>query len=155
MYLNSKKANFPLTKVLVILLISIIILITYIIILSSYSISIDEKKIKTQIIQNQLINKNCFSNDFAKINEIEFTQENFNACLKNINDEKTLVRIELKNISIFYSNEKKEEFIEKVIYCKYSKVSILCSEIHYPIIFKNKNNVSSNENLIIQTILTN
>ena len=32
--------------------------------------------------------------DFAKINEVEFTQEKFNDCLKNINDEKTLVRIE-------------------------------------------------------------
>ncbi len=155
MNLNSKKAEFPLIKVLVILLISIIILITYIVILSSYSIVIDEKKIKTQIIQNQLINKNCFSNSFAKINEEEFTKEKFNQCLKNINDVKTLVKIKLKNINTFYSNEKKEEFIEKSTYCDYIKTSILCSEIYYPIIFKDKNGIISSENLIIQVIQSN
>lgn len=149
--LNRKKSQIPLIKTILIILITAIILITFIITLSSMNnISIDNKKINTQITINKILNSKCFSDKFATIDSKLFSQSNFNQCFTGINDE-ILVRIKIENGESFYLNEKETLFKQKVNFCS-TNTNLLCTQMVYPIIYK-RNNEKEIKKLIIQTII--
>lgn len=154
MKLISKKSEFPLIKVLVIMLVTVIILISYIFILIGYRISINDNKLQTQIIIDKLINNNCFSDQFLQINEKEFNQNNLDNCLSNINKDKSLIRIKLEDKEPLFLSNRKQEFLDKANLCNLVS-NILCTEMYYPVIFQDNNNKFSSSNLIIQVIQSN
>lgn len=154
MYKN-KRAEVPWIKLIVILLITSTILITFIIALSQLNhVEINDKKLRTQIIINNLLDSKCFSNKFATIEKNKFTQDNLNLCLSGL-EEETLVRVILGSQE-FYLNEDdkntmKNNFDFKKSLCGLNS-NILCSKVKYPIIIED-NNKYETEVLTIQIIV--
>jgi hypothetical protein len=139
-----KKAAVPIIKVIAIIFTVTIFLISWILILN-VSIAIDERKINSQLAIKKVIDGNCFSKDYATINKINFTQNKFENCYGKNDD--ILLRIKIENSEI-YSN--KEEFETQASKCS-STSTIKCTEMKYPIIYKNENKNEIKE-LTIQII---
>lgn len=148
----SKKAEFPMTKTILIILITITILITYMILLSNNRISIDEKKINTQILANQILNQNCFSNKFDTIQEDKFTQNNANSCFNKNNKILAKIILDTNNNkkSIYIGDE--NEFNIQSQFCN-NKNNKLCTKLIYPITLKTKS--KSTNSFITLFIITN
>lgn len=156
--LKNKKSEIPWIKLIVILLITGIILITFIITLSELNnFQIEDKKLRTKIVINNILDSKCFSEKFATIEKDKFIVENLNLCLKGL-DKNTLVRVILKNKDLYYDlnydlnqDRSKEEFEYKKNFCGLTKSNILCTKIKFPVIFI-ENNVYKNEFLTLQII---
>ena len=140
----NKKAQLPIQKTLLILIFTTIILISFLIILiPSKNVEIDDKKIKTQIINKKLLS--CFSEEFNIIEIDKYKQENLDYCLKNLDN--VLVKINLNEGTYTYLNNAKEDFENKAqIGCKVDKSNLLCTKNQFPTIVK------FNENYEIQTL---
>lgn len=156
MFYYSKKAQsnqIPVLKVLVIIIIlSISIIGAFLILYPINSYVIDEKKINTQIIINQALSANCFSDSYGTIDETKFTTDIINDCFKGIN-ENTLVRISLNDKFSYYVNDKEDLFISKANLCSHTS-TILCTEMHFPISILNSQNPQPQNTLKLQIITT-
>jgi len=146
--LKSKFGQIPLLKTIIILLSSSLILIVYIIALNQMqTIHVEDKKIRTQIIESKLINE-CFSNELGTIESDKFTESNLNSCFnENTNNIYVKIILEDKTDKILYIGNK-EDFENKMQFCQNQKSNILCTKLKYPIIYK------ENENELKQKILT-
>lgn len=147
----SKKAAFPIFKTLVILSITSILLILFtVIVLNGSSISIDERKISSQIIiKNSL---NCFSNQYGFIEETKFTQEQFNSCIQDSSS--SFVKIELYSSfqKEIFAYEKENEFNQKLQLCSIPNSNLYCFQEFYPVIVKDKSGEEITSMLKITTI---
>jgi hypothetical protein len=139
-----KKAQVPIIKVIAIVFTVAIFLISWILILN-INISIDESKINSQLAIKKIIDGNCFSDNYATINRNQFDQNTFKQCYGKNDD--ILLRLQLENEEI-YSN--KDEFNKQASKCSQTS-TLLCTEMKYPIIYKNKNKHKIKE-LTIQII---
>ena len=147
---NLKKAQFPVIKTILIIIITIFILITYIIDLSSNKIILNEQKLNTQLTIKKIFNSNCFSNKYATIELDKFNQEKLDNCFKG--NQKILAKliIENKNTNPLYIGEK-EKFQFKAQLCN-SKSNLLCSKLIYPINIITSKNKQKRTNLILYII---
>ncbi|MCA9459806.1 MAG: hypothetical protein KC550_04630 [Nanoarchaeota archaeon] len=140
-------------KTIVIILTASIILISFLVILiPAKTFTIDEKKIKTQFAIKKIVNSNCFSDEFATIEESKFTQENLDSCLAG--DEELLLKIYISNDKKMFLNNKESEFDQKKKTCSFSSNSnTLCSDMRYPINYIDSNQKSQIKILVIQTLI--
>lgn len=147
-----KKAYIDVPKIIVITILSAFIFIYFLIVLSQNAdLTIDEKKINTQLVLSKLFNGKCFSEDFATFEESKFTEENLNNCFKNLND-KTLFRIQVSSSGNYlYPGNSKDEFETKKNYCNQNS-NVLCSRMIYPITFIAKDNSYSTPKLLVEII---
>lgn len=128
----NKKANFPLLKTLFILLTTTIIIIVYIIILHQMqTVSIDDKKTRTQIIETKILS-DCFSDEFGTFEKEKITQNTLNNCIKENNNIFANIRFQKESLYI----GKEEDFKLKEQFCQNSKSNVLCTKLKYPIVYK-------------------
>jgi hypothetical protein len=139
-----KRAQVPIIKVIAIIFTVAIFLISWILILN-INISIDERKINSQLAIKKVIDGNCFSDNYATINQNQFNQDTFKECYGKNNDILLKLRLENENI---YSN--KDEFNRQASKCSQTS-TLLCTEMKYPIIYKSQNKYEIKE-LTIQII---
>ena len=162
--MSNKKANLPIMKVILILFTTSMIFISFMFFFfDAKNINIDNKKINTQIAIKKIINSNCFSDNYATIEESKFTQKKLNDCFKNFDEEIYLnlavINIHSKQISMYknylYLNENKKEFKTKSIACNSfsSKSNYFCSTIKMPITYLNANNLEFEAILEINIIV--
>lgn len=144
--MKNKKAQIPVIKVLLILLLSSMFLISWILILN-HDTTIDQKKIHTQLLTKKILNGNCFSKKYATINLEEFTDENLKTCLGPTKN--TQIHLIIKDTKELYYNTK-ENFETQTNKC-FKNSNILCTENKYPITLKTKTKTQIKE-LTIQTI---
>jgi hypothetical protein len=142
----NKKAAIPVIKVIAIIFTVAIFLISWVLILN-INISVDERKINTQLAIKKVIDGNCFSENYATLEKNKFTQEEFKECYGKNDD--ILLRLRLDSSEIF-SN--KEQFNKQASKCSQTS-TLLCTEMKYPIIYKTQNKNEIKE-LTIQ-IITN
>ena len=109
--------------------------------------SIDERKINSQLAIKKIIEGNCFSNDYATIDEKRYNLKNLTNCYGQNND--ILVRLRLNGESL-YTDE--SEFNSKAKKCSTTS-TLKCSEMRYPILYQTENKKEIKE-LTIQ-IITN
>lgn len=149
-YKLNKNASIDATYVIAITLIITIILISFITILVQKSdLTIDEKKIKTQLIINKVFHGKCFSSKFATIEKSEFIQANLNNCFENL-DESIIfrIRVDQKTNSLYSGDE--NLFKQKGSLCQ--GTNILCSVVSYPINYVTGNNEITHEKLVLEII---
>jgi hypothetical protein len=146
------KAYIDVPKTIVITIISAFIFICFIIILAqSADITIDEKKINTQLVLNKMFNGKCFSDEFATIEASKLTQENLDKCFQNLN-EKILFKIQVSGTgNHLYSGNKENDFELKRNYC-HRHSNVLCTRMIYPITFIDENNAYSTQKIVIDII---
>ncbi len=151
MYKN--KAQIPIQKTLIILGLSTIIFITMLLLLfQTTKVNIDDKKLKTQIVISKIFNSDCFSKDYATIEEQYFTQDNLNNnCFKNLeNDLNLRLSIDMGK-NYIYANEE-SEFTRKKNYCNAPDSNILCTRMIYPITYIDTSNKQQSTHLIVEII---
>ena len=137
--MKNKKAKGMIEELVVILSVSLILVFFLIFLFSATNLFVDERKKDTQIIIKKILHDNCFSQDFASIDQEKFNQETIDTCL-NGHNENTLIRIRLDATSkTFYVNEKREEFLQKSKFCN-DISSTLCTQMYYPITYIVNNN---------------
>lgn len=142
----NKNAAIPVIKVIAIIFTVSIFLISWILILN-INISVDERKINSQLAIKKVIDGNCFSDNYATIQKEKFTESNFKDCYGKNDD--ILLRLKLDSTEIF-SN--KDQFNSQASKCSTTS-TLLCTEMKYPIIYKTENKSNIKE-LTIQ-IITN
>jgi len=161
-----KKSNIPIIKVILILFTTSIIFISFIFFFfNTQSLNVDNKKINTQIVLKKILNPGCFSNEYATIEEVKFSEENLNICFKNFNEDiyfnVVLRNFDTKNLesNYLYLNNKgvedpEKEFKDKGSLCSiYSvKSSLYCSTHKIPILYVNDKNEKLNKILEINII---
>ena len=139
--LRNKRSQIPMVMTIVILLTFTIILIsTMLILLNMKNISIDDRKINSQIAIKKIINSNCFSNEYGTIEIDKYNENTLNNCFKG--EDNILLIMGLENKNELFLNSKKEEISDKIKLCS-SKSSQLCSELKYPILIKSENTYES------------
>lgn len=148
--LKNKRGGLPLIKILIILVTVGIVFIGWILALQ-VGISTNEKKINTQISINKLLDGNCFSDEYATIKKSEFTEEKLKKCF--LNSENKQLRVKLGESGTYLYSSSKNEFAEVANKCSISS-SILCTEMHYPIIYEKEENTRTIEKLTLQIITT-
>ncbi len=141
----TKKAQVPIIKVIVIIFTIAIFLISWILILN-LNIAIDERKINTQLAIKKIIDGNCFSDQYATIQEDKFNQETLQQCYGKNNV--TKIRLKINNEEIYLTN--KDDFNREGGKCSQTS-TLFCTELKYPILYKTKNKIEIKE-LKIQTI---
>lgn len=148
-----KKAQFPVPKMIVILLVTVIIIITLIVtLLQASNLQIDEKRTKTQLIISKIFYSNCFSEKFATIEENKFNEETLNKCFNQI-ESNTLFRVKIKDKGNYlYVEDTKELFNNRKSLC--SNSNLLCTPFVYPITYIDKENNYYSEQIIIETIIS-
>ena len=150
-YLKNKKAEFPVIKTVVILIVSVVILLTYTIDLASNKINFDDNKINTQVTLNKIFNSKCIFKNYGIIEENEFNQKRINSCFNSNKNVlvKLLIPLDMKNNVVYLGS--KDEFDFDAQLCN-MKSSILCSKLIYPIILKNSKNEQKNTQLFVYVI---
>ncbi|MCA9495751.1 MAG: hypothetical protein KC589_02315 [Nanoarchaeota archaeon] len=150
---SNKGGEIPMVKTITIILTASIILISFLIILiPAKSFSIDEKKINTQLAIKKIINSNCFSDEYASIEESNFKQENLDTCLSG--NEELLLKTYILGGEKLFLNGKENEFNQKKKTCSFSsKSNTLCSDVRYPIIYIDSKQNRHNRILVIQTLV--
>lgn len=155
----NKKAQgqIPAIKTIFILFLLAVILITWAItFMEARNIQIDERKTKTQLVINRLIDSGCFSEKIGKIEKSLLSQENVDICLKGLN-ETTITRISLKTENDFKFSHiafgKDEEFRAKASLCTI-KNSMLCTQMKYPVYFYDESKKPHLGILTIQILTT-
>lgn len=147
--MKSKKGAIPTLKIIVILLLTTLIFVSYLVILlKTTDLTIEDKKLQTQIIQNKIFNSDCFSDEYGIIEEKKFTQENLNNCFENLPT----------NSAFFININGKRLFINENVYKEKEKFcsinsNILCTNMIYPITIKTNSNVYINNTMTIQIIV--
>jgi competence protein ComGC len=167
MYMNirkNKKGNLSVIEVLLVLFTFVIILYVFVIAINeSRSIAIDQKEIKTQIIISKLLNSECLSNSYARVNEEIYSEERvLEECIPN-SDESLYLRTFLSDLdrknavtsNIRYLHSE-EIFQQKRNLCSFSNnkenSNILCTQMEYPIIYESLNGDEKPKLLNIQII---
>lgn len=150
--MRGKKAQAPpLIDILPKILIASVALIIYmIIIFNMSSISIDDKRLKTQLVENSILNKNCFSDTFATIKEEKFTNENVKSCFGE-NVERTSFLIELNGKNLYLN---KDLFDEKINFCSLRDSNVKCTTMQYPVNFISKTGEQEILKMTVHTIIT-
>lgn len=135
--LNKKAQSPPLMRFIPILLVVTTVLTVLLIILFTMSsISIEDKRLKTQLVENTILNKNCFSEQFATIEESKYNEENLKKCFgENLNRISFEMRIDSKN-SLYYN---KDFFNEKTNLCSIKDSNVMCTTLKYPIQYITQN----------------
>lgn len=141
----NKKAQIPAIKVIAVLITVALFLISWVLILQ-LNISIDERKINTQLVTKQILGGNCFSDKYATFNNDKISKNSFQDCL-NLNNNKNLaVRFNLAG----HIYETKSNFDKQGKKCTISN-TILCTELKYPVTYI-KDNKSEIKELTLQVI---
>ncbi len=149
---NNKKGSLPVLELIFILLLSTIILVLWVLVLlNAQNFYIDERKIQTQLVINNILSNDCFGNGYAVFNLDEFTQNSLDTCLSGLNDSSALVRIKLES-KRFVAFKRDKDFQEKAVLCTRSS-SILCTEMRYPVRILSQNNEEM-DILTLQSIAT-
>lgn len=147
---NNKKGAIPTLKTIIILLITSVIFISFVLILmKTTGLTIEDKKIQTQIIQNKIFNSDCFSTEYGIIDENKFNQNKFDECFKNFPSNMAFT-IQIEKKTPIYVNEQIYNNLKD--YCSINS-NILCTNMKYPITLKTNSGELKSETLIIQTII--
>ncbi|MFW5704967.1 MAG: hypothetical protein ACOCXG_03915 [Nanoarchaeota archaeon] len=149
---KSKKAEVPVIKFIIILLILSVMLIWYIFILfQANNISIEQKEIRIQEVQKIIFDKKCFSNEYGVINSIQFTQENLNKCMQNL--ENVFFELSIKEKKLSYGLE--EEFQRRSRLCTLKTESQRCANLKLPVTYTDQLGNSESTIFSIDIIATN
>jgi len=151
MYKN-KKAEVPIIKFIIILLILSVMLIWYIFILfQANNLSIEQKNLKIQEVQKMIFDKKCFSNEYGIINSKQVTQENLNKCMQEI--ENVFFQIKIKGKELFYGPE--EEFERRTKLCNIKTKSQKCANLRFPVTYIDETGKSQDTLFSLDIISTN
>lgn len=144
--MNYKKGAIPVIKVIAIIFTVAIFLISWVLILN-ISIAVDEQKINSQLAIKKVIDSNCFSDNYATIEESKFNQNTLQSCYGKNNV--TTIKVILDDESIYTNQDLFKDLARK---CSITS-TIFCSETKYPIIYKKENDISHQiKELTIQII---
>jgi len=133
----NKKAEIPVIKTLIILVFTGIILILLMLILfNGQKFELEEQKIKKQLVENIILQKNCFGENYGFINSSMFTEDSLKKCLGSIEKEGVAIRIFIDGTQVFYDEKR---YNREASFCAIKGASNKCFTQKYPVIYQNNN----------------
>lgn len=147
MILKNKKGLNPITFLIMSLVVVVLLLILTVFLLQTTEVFIDEDKKNSQLINNQILNKNCFSERYGIIEREKFNQDSIDKCLEKFQGE--LIRVFLTDNRVFYFDLKEDEFLQRNSFCSYSTS---CFENKFPIILIDDKNNTKIDAITIQIV---
>ncbi len=153
----NKKAMTPVMKTLAIIITTGTIIVFFLVVFSQAGVSIDDKKLKTQLVLNKLLHSDCIFDPDGFITMDSFTQTRLDKCFENSDtDLNFLVYITDPNyveipMSLYLQN-REAEFSQKRNLCNLNS-NLLCTELRYPVIVKYKENNEILSILAVQIIV--
>lgn len=152
--IRSRKAQDNTILTILITIVPILSLVIWAVLLTNTNdIEIDNSKIRTQLIVNQIFSKQCFSDTYGTIEKEKINQKNLDDCLHGL-DEKNLVKLYFPENQILYYDGKKDMHEDRRRFC-FSNSNFYCTQMIYPVTFTDtKNGIYSTDSLIVEIIVS-